>query len=75
MNEQFTPCPTHGTISAYTNKKCRCDVCRRNNTIRARIQLETQRTNRRRRFNNELAELEQRIITLESALYRLEAEA
>lgn len=28
--------PTHGTASAYSYHKCRCDLCRKNNTDRAR---------------------------------------
>lgn len=68
---EYTPCPTHGTFSAYTNKRCRCDVCRRNNTLRSRGFTSTQRAADLKELREENEKIQERLSKVEATLYRL----
>ena len=69
--QEYTPCPTHGTRSAYTNKGCRCDVCRENNRLRAgRHRGASERAD----LVSALAGLEERVAKLEVLVLHLAAD-
>lgn len=69
----FTPCPTYGTTSAYTNRACRCDACRRNNALRSRGRRSSYRSEGAVAAN-QLADLVGRMRLLEEHVGRLEDE-